>query len=89
MKRIPRLSAIVLVAAGSLTLAGCVEVEEPGRAPTVDIDPGEAPEVETHVPDVDVRSEERDVTVPDVNVDIDTEKTKMRVPDVDVTVDPD
>ena len=64
-------------------VAGCdVDVEDSGELPSVDVDPGEAPDVDVHGPDVDVDSKETTVEVPDV----DMEKKKVTVPDVDVDV---
>lgn len=66
-------------------LAGCdVDVEEEGEMPTMDVDPGQAPDVDVEGPDVDVTEEERTVTVPDV--DVDTEERTTTVPNVDIDV---
>lgn len=64
-------------------LIGCdVDVEDEGEMPTMQVDPGRAPDVDVHGPDVDVNQEERTVTVPDV--DINSEERKITVPDVDI-----
>ena len=52
----------------SLGLTGCdVEVEDDGELPTVDIDPGEAPDVDVKGPEIE--TETREVEVP-VGIDI-------------------
>jgi hypothetical protein len=67
----------------ALTLAGCdVDVEDPGEAPEVYVEPGRAPDVDVDPADVDVRTEEREMTVPDV--DIRTEERKVDVPTIDI-----
>ena len=69
------------------SLLGCdVDVKDEGKLPDVDVqvEPGRAPDVEVRGPDVDVHTEEREVTVPDV--DVDTKKETITVPDVDVTL---
>ena len=53
-------------------IAGCdVDQVEEGQMPNVDMsaDPGTLPEYDVETPDVDVETEERTVTVPDVDVD--------------------
>ena len=68
-------------------LVGCdVDVKDTGKLPDVDIDaePGEMPEVDVRGPDVEVGTEEKQVTVPDV--DINTEETTIEVPTIDVDV---
>lgn len=67
------------------SFAGCdVDVNDPGKAPEVHVEPGRAPDVEVRTPDVDVHTEKHEVTVPDV--DVHTEKKEVEVPDVDVRV---
>ncbi|MCA9219117.1 MAG: hypothetical protein KDA71_02255 [Planctomycetales bacterium] len=68
-------------------LAGCdVDVKDPGKAPDVDVqtEPGRMPDVDVQTPDVDVHTEERQMTVPDV--DVQTEERTVTVPDVDINV---
>jgi hypothetical protein len=66
-------------------MIGCdVDVEDEGEMPTMEVEPGRAPDVDVHGPDVDVTEEERTVTVPDV--DVDTEERTVTVPDVDINV---
>lgn len=49
-------------------IAGCdVDVEDTGEAPTVDVDPGRAPDVDVHGPEVETGT--RTVEVPTVDVD--------------------
>ena len=79
-----------LAAAAFVPLAGCdVDVKDEGKLPDVDVDvqtePGKAPDVDVHGPDVDVGTKEETVTVP-TDVDVKTEKKKITVPDIDVNV---
>lgn len=85
LRRLVALS-LVLVVMG-VAGAGCrVTQEESGEAPEVEVeaDPGELPEYDVDGPEVDVGTEEAEVTVPDV--DVDTEETEVTVPDVDVSI---
>jgi hypothetical protein len=55
-----------------LVTAGCdVTQEEPGEAPDVDVqvDEGEIPEYDVEGPEVDVGTEQEEITVPDVDVE--------------------
>jgi hypothetical protein len=71
----------------ALSLTGCdVDVNDPGEAPEVNVEGGRAPDVDVIPPDVDVRTEERDVTIPDVDVDVDSERTRVQTPNVDIDV---
>jgi hypothetical protein len=73
----------VLSGVAVMGLIGCdVDVEDEGEMPTMEVDPGRAPDVDVHGPDVDIRQEEKTVTVPDV--DVDTEEKTITVPDVDI-----
>lgn len=66
-------------------MIGCdVDVEEEGEMPTMEVEPGRAPDVDVEGPDVEVTEEERTMTVPDV--DVETEERTVTVPDVDVDV---
>ncbi len=70
-----------------LASAGCdVEQTEPGAMPDVDVDvdPGAVPAYDVDAPDVDVSTEEKQVTVPDV--DVETEEATIEVPDVDINL---
>ncbi|MEZ6145390.1 MAG: hypothetical protein R3B91_08145 [Planctomycetaceae bacterium] len=81
----PTLTTLFFASLCAITLPGCdVDVEDPGALPTVDIEPGEAPDVDVHGPEVDVHAEEETVTVPDVDVEME-EKT-ITVPDMDVDI---
>ncbi|MEM1251889.1 MAG: hypothetical protein AAGI69_05610 [Cyanobacteria bacterium P01_H01_bin.21] len=65
--------------------AGCrVEQEQSGELPDVDVDvePGQLPEYEVEGPEVEIGTEQQEITVPDV--DVDTEQKEITVPDVDV-----
>ena len=69
---------LMLVLGAVLTIGsvGCdVDVKEEGRAPDVDVavDPGKLPEVDARGPDVDVGTEKKEITVPDVDVDVPSE----------------
>ncbi|HEX6986453.1 MAG TPA: hypothetical protein VF170_13805 [Planctomycetaceae bacterium] len=78
-----------LAAAALAALAGCdVDVKDPGKLPSADVDvaPGEAPDVDVRGPEVDVTTEEKKVDVPDVDVDVDTKEETVTVPDVNVDV---
>jgi hypothetical protein len=71
----------------SATAIGCdVDVKEEGRAPDVDVavDPGKAPDVEVRGPDVDLGTEKKEITVPDVDVDVPSENEK----EVDASAEP-
>jgi len=58
-------------AASLLFVTGCaVSQEEPGEAPSVDVEEGELPEYDVEGPEVDVGTEEEEVTVPDVDVEL-------------------
>jgi|SRR6056297_1213265 len=64
---------------------GCdVDQVGEGELPDVDVEAteGEMPEYDVEGPDVDVTSEEEQVTVPDV--DVEQEEKTIDVPDVDV-----
>ena len=66
-------------------MIGCdVDVEEEGEMPTMEVDPGQAPDVDVEGPDVEVTEEERTMTVPDV--DVDTEERTVTTPNVDIDV---
>jgi hypothetical protein len=69
-----------------IALTGCdVDVKDDGELPKVDVEPGRAPEVEVHGPDVDIGTEEKTITVPDIDVDVpeEHENEPNRVPDDD------
>jgi hypothetical protein len=71
----------------AMALAGCdVDVNDPGAPPQVNVEGGRAPDVDVTPPDVDVYTEEREVTVPDVDVNVDRERTRVQVPNVDINV---
>lgn len=60
-------------------LIGCdVDQTQPGELPDVDVDvsgdPGQMPEYDMETPDVDVGSETKEVTVPDVEVTLPDEQ---------------
>lgn len=78
--------ALILPAAALLLAAtGCrVEKEQAGEMPDVDVnvEPGSLPEYDVEGPDVEVGTEQQEVTVPEVNIT--TEEETVTVPDVDV-----
>jgi hypothetical protein len=75
----------ILAGVAVMGMIGCdVDVEDEGEMPTMEVEPGRAPDVDVHGPDVDVTEEERTVTVPDV--DIDTEERTVTTPNVDIDV---
>lgn len=71
----------------SLGLAGCdVEKTEEGKMPDVDVkvDEGKLPKYDVDAPDVDVNSEKKVITVPDVDVNMPDDDE----PDVGEPVEP-
>jgi hypothetical protein len=65
---------------------GCdVDVNDPGQLPDIQIKNGRAPDVDVHGPDVRVREEKKEIEVP-TDIDVKTEKKTITVPDVDVTL---
>ncbi|MEW4531318.1 hypothetical protein [Maioricimonas sp. JC845] len=80
-----RLFELLMVGFLAVGLTGCdVDVEDQGELPEVEVEPGEAPDVDVHGPEIDVDEEKETITVPDV--DIDTEEKEVTVPDVDVDI---
>jgi|SRR5215203_143117 len=78
----------LLLSAALLTVstAGCrVTKTQEGEAPDVDVQVkgGQIPKYDVDAPEVDVKSEEREVTVP-TDVDVKTEKRTVEVPTVEV-----
>ncbi len=72
-------------AAFAVVLSGCdVEQTREAKLPDVDVEGGQAPAYDVDAPDVDVGTQERTVTVPDVDVDVNKEKRTVTVPDIDV-----
>lgn len=80
-----QICALLMAPVTAALVAGCdVDVEDQGELPTMDVDPGEAPEMDVQGPDVDVDTEPMEVEVPDV--DVETETETLEVPDVDIDV---
>lgn len=86
----------LLTALAVFSFAGCdVDVEEEGKAPSVDVDTegGKMPDVDVEagkIPDVDVDAEPGkvpDVEVRGPDVEFGTEKKDVKVPDVDVDME--
>jgi hypothetical protein len=66
-------------------LSACdVDVNDPGAVPDVDVEGGRAPDIDVTPPDVDIKSQEKEIDVP-TDVDIKTEPRTIKVPDVDIT----
>ncbi len=77
--------AFFTTAALAFALSGCdVEQTREARLPDVDVEGGQAPAYDVDAPDVDVGTQERTVTVPDVDIDVNKEKRTVTVPDVDI-----
>jgi hypothetical protein len=76
----------------SLTMVvgtGCrVRQTEEGDMPDVDVqvEGGKVPEYDVDAADVDVTTQDREITVPEV--DVKTQKKTVKVPDVDVKMPP-
>lgn len=79
----------ILATMSALTLMigtiGCtVEKTEEGEMPEVDVRGGNLPKYDVDPADVEIRTEEKQVTVPDVDVDVNKKEATIPVPDVDV-----
>lgn len=75
----------LLVALCAIGLSACdVDKTQEGEAPKVEVEGGQLPKYDVDGPDVDVKSEEKQVTVPDVDVDVKKEEKTITVPHVDV-----
>ena len=90
MIRISKKSAALplLFSAALLTVSttGCrVRQTQEGEMPDVEVETkgGQMPKYDVDAPDVDVNTEETEVSVP-TDVDVKTEKRTVKVPDVDV-----
>jgi hypothetical protein len=65
---------------------GCdLDVKDAGQLPQVEIKNGRIPDIDVHGPDVDVHQKQQEIEVP-TDVDVQTEKRTITVPDVDVTI---
>lgn len=72
MKAITRLILIPVVAFG---LSACdVQKTQEGKAPDVDVQGGQMPKYDVDAADVDVGTQERQVTVPTVDIDTPSEQ---------------
>lgn len=74
MSFLRKMGVLLCVPLLSFILMGCTaEVEDPGEMPEVEMESGEAPEVDVDTPEVEVEEETVDVpdevTVPDVDVE--------------------
>jgi hypothetical protein len=88
MIRISKKSAALVFSAALLTVSatGCrVRQTQEGEVPDVDVQVkgGQVPKYDVDAPDVDVKSQNREVTVP-TDVDVKTEKRTVKVPKVEV-----
>lgn len=64
-----RRTPLAVMFAAALGAAACTaEVEDEGRAPDVDVRPGELPEVDVDPARVEVNTDTQTVVVPDVDV---------------------
>jgi hypothetical protein len=73
----------------ALVVAGCdVDVKDKGKPPKVNVsvERGRVPDIDVRGPDVEVKTQEKEITVPDVDVDVSTKKKTITVPDVDVRI---
>lgn len=62
-------SPLAVIFAAALAAAACTaEVEDEGRAPDIDVQPGEMPEVDVDPARVEVGTDTQKVVVPDVDV---------------------
>ena len=62
---------------------GCdVDVKDKGKLPQVSVEPGRLPDVDVRGPEVNVGTQQKEVTVPVVR----TEKKTITVPDIDVKI---
>jgi hypothetical protein len=65
---------------------GCdIDVNDPGELPDIEIRNGRMPDVEVRGPEIDVNKQKTDIEVP-TDIDVKTEKKTITVPDVDVTL---
>ncbi len=70
MNRSPKWSLASAILIAALALGGCeVEKKEEGRLPDVEVEGGKLPRYDVEGPDVDVGTEERTITVPDIDID--------------------
>lgn len=66
---INRFSCLVVVLLASISLSGCdVEQTQEGKLPKVEAEGGQLPKYDVQTGDVDVGTEEKTITVPDVDV---------------------
>lgn len=59
---------IVAMMLGSFAAACTADVEDPGQAPDIDVQGGEAPEIDVDPIDIDVSTDTQTVVTPDVDV---------------------
>lgn len=63
--------------ATALFATGCdVDVKDKGELPAVKVEGGRAPDVDVRGPEVDVKTKEKTITVPDIDVKIPKENDK-------------
>jgi hypothetical protein len=74
---------LLLACVAAAGLAACdIDVEDDGELPKVDVEGGRAPEVEIRGPDVDVGTQEKTITLPDVDVDVpDEDENEPNLPE--------
>ena len=65
---------------------GCdIDVNDPGQLPDIEIRNGRMPNVDVRGPEVEVREQQKEVEVP-TDIDVKTEKRTITVPDIDITL---
>ena len=75
--------SFIFAAAVALTLTSCdVKQTQEAKAPSVDVSPGQMPKYDVDTAKVSVDAKKQEVTVPKVT----TEEKTITVPDVDVTM---
>lgn len=79
-------SSIMFTAALMVPSMGCdIDVNDPGQLPDIQIKNGRMPDVDVRGPEVDVHEQQKQVEVP-TDIDVKTEKKTITVPDIDVTL---
>lgn len=70
---------------GALMLGGCeVKKTQEGSAPKVNVTGGQLPKYDVKTPEVSVGAEKKEINVP-TDIDVKTEKREVTVPNINVT----
>ncbi|WP_434457477.1 hypothetical protein JQR85_00880 [Stutzerimonas urumqiensis] len=88
MKIQSKLGLASVLLAATLGLSACdIDKEQDGDLPDVDVnvEGGELPEYDVDAPDVDVGTEQKTITVPDIDVDMPEEADPMEAPPAGTT----